>query len=232
MGNGFDGRGMSRHRGSDDRKRLRISRLIERTAVLGPGERSVVVVQGCQLRCRGCIAESTHRLDGGFSLEVDSLFERLRAVEGIDGVTFTGGEPFLQAGAISRLIDLLRRERTRLSVMSYSGYRLEWLRKKGSPAQLDLLRKLDLLVDGPYVERLHAPLRWRGSRNQRIHQLSGRHRAEVASWSDESAGMEMGLDRELGFEWVGVPPVPDFAARLEAMQTGNRPEPTTAKEQR
>jgi anaerobic ribonucleoside-triphosphate reductase activating protein len=213
---------MSRHHGTDERGQLRLSRVIERTAVLGPGERSVVVVQGCHLRCRGCIAPSTHRLDGGTLIEVDSLFQRLGSVEGISGITFTGGEPFLQAAALSRLVDLLQDERPRLSVMSYSGYRLEWLRRQGSPAQLELLRRLDLLVDGPYVERLHAPLRWRGSRNQRVHALSDRHAPELAADPDASAGMELSLDPERGLGWVGVPPVPDFAARLKAMEA---PEP-------
>jgi anaerobic ribonucleoside-triphosphate reductase activating protein len=209
---------MSRHHGNSDRRHLRVSRVIERSAVLGPGERTVVVVQGCHLRCRGCIAPSSHQLDGGSLLTVNSLFERLRAIDAVSGITFTGGEPFLQAAAISHHVDLLRGEHPQVSVMSYSGYRLEWLRRQGSPAQLELLRHLDLLVDGPYVERLHAPLRWRGSRNQRVHALSSRHAAEVAASTDASAGMELSLDTEHGLEWVGVPPVPDFAAQLEAMQ--------------
>ncbi len=210
---------MSRHHGNSDREHLRVSRVVDRSAVLGPGERTVVVVQGCHLRCRGCIAPSGHQLDGGSLLTVDSLFERLHRIEGVSGLTFTGGEPFLQAAALSHLVDLLRGERPQLSVMSYSGYRLEWLRQKGSPGQLELLRRLDLLVDGPYVERLHAPLRWRGSRNQRIHALSSLHADEVpVATTDTSAGMELSLDAERGLEWVGVPPVPDFAARLNVME--------------
>jgi anaerobic ribonucleoside-triphosphate reductase activating protein len=224
---------MSRHWGSDSSGELRVSRLIERTAVLGPGQRTAVVVQGCHLRCRGCIAEPTHRLDAGELIGVDQLSRRLDAIPDVTGITFTGGEPFLQAAALARLLDLLRAERPGLSAMSYSGYRLEWLRRKGSPAQRSLLRRLDILVDGPYVERLHAPLRWRGSRNQRIHALSPRHRTEVERGRDESAGMELSLDSDLGLEWVGVPPVPDFSARIDAMRaTGETPTPTTQEEQR
>lgn len=58
-----------------------------------------------------------------------------------------------------RAVDRLRTRRPRLSVMSYSGCRLEWLRSRGSAAQRGLLDRLDLLIDGPYVERWHAPLR-------------------------------------------------------------------------
>jgi anaerobic ribonucleoside-triphosphate reductase activating protein len=205
---------MSRHWGSDNDASLRISRLIERTDVLGPGHRSAVVVQGCHLRCRGCIATATHPLRGGTEIAIEDLSARLTAVPDVAGVTFSGGEPFLQAPALARLIDLLRQRRPSLSAMSYSGYRVEWLRTRGSAAQRALLSRLDLLVDGPYVERRHAPLRWRGSRNQRIHALSPRHRAEVEYGDDGPAGMEWSLDSEMGLEWVGVPPVPGFEAAL------------------
>ena len=205
---------MSRHWGSVDAAGLRVARVIERTAVLGPGKRTAIVVQGCHLRCRGCIAPATHSIDGGEWVTVEELAARIDAIPGVGGVTFSGGEPFLQAAALSRLVDLLRRRRPGLSTMSYSGYRVEWLRDKGSPGQRGLLERLDLLVDGPYVKRLHAALRWRGSRNQRLHALSPRHRHDVEDGSDEPAGIELSLDEELGLEWVGVPPIPDFEARL------------------
>ncbi len=213
---------MSRHWGSDRESTLRIARVIERSAVLGPGTRAVVVVQGCHLRCGGCIAEETHALDAGSEVEVASLCSRLAAIPDIAGVTFSGGEPFLQAPALARLIDMLRAERPTLSTMSYSGYRLEWLRNHGSPRQQDLLTRLDLLIDGPYVKRQHAPLRWRGSRNQRVHVLSPRHRADVSFSPDAPAGMEWVIDADLAFEWVGVPPIPDFLARLEAQASSGK----------
>lgn len=156
----------------------------------------------------------THDRDGGSSIPVADLASRLNAIGGIAGVTFTGGEPFLQAGALATVIEALRAERPELSTMAYSGYRIEWLRAKGSPAQVELLDRLDLLVDGPYVERLHAPLRWRGSSNQRIHSLTDRHRGELREMEDGSAGIELSFDREQNVEWVGVPPVSGFARRL------------------
>lgn len=205
---------MKRHRGSGCPDRVKLARVVDRTQVLGPGPRAVVVVQGCELRCRGCTVPETHRHDGGFSILVSDLVRRLDQIRNISGITLTGGEPFLQAAALTRVIDMLRVRRPTLSAMSYSGYRLEWLRAKGSRAQLDLLERLDLLVDGPYVERLHAPLRWRGSSNQRIHLLTPRHREELRQTEDMSAGMEWSFDSEQNLEWVGVPPVRGFARRL------------------
>jgi anaerobic ribonucleoside-triphosphate reductase activating protein len=207
---------MSRHWGSNEDAGLRIARIVDRTEVLGPGRRAVVVVQGCELRCSGCIASATHPLDGGSWVAVEELASRLGSVAGIDGVTFSGGEPFLQAAALARLVDLLRRRRPGFSAMSFSGYRIEWLRSNGSPAQRELLRRLDLLVDGPYVRRRHAALRWRGSLNQRVHALSPRHRVELEGVPDRPAGVEISVTEDLRLQWVGVPPMPDFEARLAA----------------
>lgn len=209
---------MSRHAGIDDPHFLHLSRVVERTSVLGPGERAVVLVQGCALRCRGCIAAATHPLDGGVRTPVAALAERLAALPGIDGVTFSGGEPFLQAAALTTLGDRLRERRPGISLMAYSGYRHDRL-VRGTPAQRALLARLDLLVDGPYVERRHAPLRWRGSANQRLLALTDRHAGELAP--DEPAGIELALDAELGLSWVGVPPRPGFLTQLDhAIATG------------
>jgi anaerobic ribonucleoside-triphosphate reductase activating protein len=205
---------VTRHWGRNQLDEIRFARIIERTRVLGPGPRAVLVVQGCELRCRGCTVPETHRLDGGNAISITDLARRLLAIEGLEGLTLTGGEPFLQAGTLTALIDVLRVERPGLSTMSYSGYRLEWLRAKGSPEQRVLLDRLDLLIDGPYIERLHAPLLWRGSENQRIHTLSARHRGELGSIPDTSAGMEWQFGRRRRMEWVGVPPVRGFARRL------------------
>lgn len=202
------------HHGIDDPWALQVARLVDGTRVLGPGLRAVVVVQGCMLRCTGCIAAATHPLDGGASMPVEELARHLEGLPDIKGVTYSGGEPFLQASALVALTDRLQELRPELSFMSYSGYRLEWLRRRGSHSQRALLDRLDLLVDGPYVERRHRPLRWRGSANQRLLALTDRHAADVTP--DESAGLELELDDRLGLSWVGVPPRPGFEATIDA----------------
>lgn len=205
---------MNRHWGDERTQTLRLGRFVERTEVLGPGRRALVVVQGCHLRCRGCVAPQTHALNGGTEVRVEDLAARLVGLGDIAGVTFTGGEPFLQAAALAHLVDRVREARPGLSTMSFSGYRLEWLRRSGSAAQRRFLERLDLLVDGPYVARLHQPLRWRGSSNQRLHALTPRHRSELTGSPDVPAGLEISIDAGLGVEWVGVPPVPGLIERV------------------
>lgn len=205
---------MSKHWGTESRSLLRITKIDRETATLGPGRRAVVAVQGCNLRCRGCISTPTHDLHAGHLVGIEALAQTLERLPSSEGLTLTGGEPFLQATALTRLIDRLRQFRPGLSVMSFSGYRREWLIANGSDSQRELLSRLDILVDGPYVKSRHASLLWRGSANQRIHVLTDKHRSELARMADTSAGVEIHITSEGFINWSGVPPVPDFLSRL------------------
>ena len=202
---------MSRHHGTAREDVVVLSRRKAHTTRLGPGDRAVVWVAGCELRCNGCIAPDTHS-HAGSETPVDELATWITR-HASDGVTISGGEPMLQARAVTRVIDQVREARPALHVMLYSGYRLEWLRRTGSADQHRLLKRLDLLVDGPYIERLHAPIRWRGSTNQRLIDLSGR--TPGLDDPDEAAGIDLELKSGLWVELTGVPPTRGFRRWLE-----------------
>ncbi|MFI8962607.1 4Fe-4S single cluster domain-containing protein [Streptomyces sp. NPDC053493] len=216
---------------------LSVARMVERCTVLGPGVRAVVWVQGCPLRCRGCVAAETLPFDGGTPTDVDELAEHLASLTEAEGVTLSGGEPFAQAEALSALLDAVRARRPDFSAMAYSGFRHEAL-LRGTPAQRALLDRLDLLVDGPYVAARHAPLRWRGSANQRLLALTDRYADVVAGLAagggDGSAGIELSMGADGSFSWAGVPPVPGFREAFEAHLAARglvpRTEPTDRKE--
>ncbi|MEV7215783.1 4Fe-4S single cluster domain-containing protein [Kitasatospora cineracea] len=192
---------------------LSVARTLERCTVLGPGERAVIWVQGCPLRCRGCVAAETLPFTAEQGRPVADLVDWLAALPGIEGVTLSGGEPFAQAEALVELLDRLRERRPELSAMAYSGFRLPVLRR-GTAGQRALLDRLDLLVDGPYVAALHADLRWRGSSNQRIHALTPRY-AGVLAEPDTGAGLQLSVGLDGAVSWAGVPAVPGFRAELE-----------------
>jgi anaerobic ribonucleoside-triphosphate reductase activating protein len=160
---------------------LRLGRFEPASAALGPGLRSGVWVQGCRRRCRGCT--SPELLSSGGSADevtITELFARIQTAQrqrGTEGVTFSGGEPFEQAGAVASLARRLRA--SGLSVIAWSGRTIEELRSSGDSGVRRLLGELDVLIDGPYIERLKCddqPMR--GSSNQRIIFLSGRYRRE------------------------------------------------------
>ena len=179
--------------------------------VLGPGSRFVVWVQGCPLSCAGCVSPQWIPFDGGSPTDVDELAQEIVG-RAVDGLTFSGGEPFAQAEPLVRLVRAVRRHRD-LSVMSYSGYRIEHLRRRGSADQKALLDELDILVDGPYVQSKHGALRWRGSTNQRVHVLTSRH-ADL-DLTDRSAGLQFEVTPAGALQWIGVPPIRGFREVLE-----------------
>ena len=188
-----------------------VSRRSPRTTVLGPGVRAVIWVRGCPLHCEGCVAPQDLPFTGGERWSVDDLAAWLNELPtDVSGLTLSGGEPMAQAAGLSALIERVRAGRD-WSVLSYSGYTLEHLRRHGDAAQHRLLEQLDILIDGPYMRHRHGDLLWRGSANQRVHFLTARH---VPPADDRSAGIELHVNDD-GVSWVGVPPVPDFRTGFE-----------------
>lgn len=193
---------------------LRVARLSNCCNVLGPGKRAVFWLQGCLQRCPGCVAPETWNPDGGEIFTIDKLIDFLACISNIDGVTFSGGEPMLQAEGLLALIRKFPADKN-LSTMLYTGYTLEHLIEEGTIAQRELLAELDILVDGPYVEHRHTDLYWRGSDNQRILFLSERFREAWSKRIDQVN--ETPLEFEIHHDsilWMGIPPK-GFRAALE-----------------
>lgn len=71
---------------------LRLARRSNRCTVLGPGVRAVFWVQGCPLRCPGCVAPETLPFAGGEVVPVSRLADEIIALNEIEGLTFSGGE--------------------------------------------------------------------------------------------------------------------------------------------
>ena len=145
---------------------LDLAGIVEDSIVDGPGIRSTVFCQGCPHHCEGCHNPETWEFGCGTPVPVEEILRIIRSNPLCRGVTFSGGEPFAQAAGFARLAKLLKKEG--YEVASYSGYTFEQL-LGGSPAQLELLEAIDILIDGPFLlsqKTLEAP--FRGSRNQRV----------------------------------------------------------------
>jgi anaerobic ribonucleoside-triphosphate reductase activating protein len=193
--------------------KLQVGRIEHDVHVLGPPGASVVWVSGCGIGCQGCTTPELWSPSAGTGYDLDVLVAML-VEHGAGHVTWSGGEPFDQAPAVSRAISAMRAARPNVTHMVYSGYPLRHLRRRGAGARA-LLEAADLLVDGPYVERRHASLRWRGSSNQRLVDLSGR----LVSWlaePDVTAGVQKHVDPDGRFRFSGVAPVPRFRDQIEA----------------
>lgn len=145
------------------------------TKVLGPGQRYALWVQGCEKRCPHCIFPAGQlKFSGGRWISVAELWREIKKIPALTGVTISGGEPFLQAPALARLVKFLRAD-SNLDVMIFTGYTLDELKARRDSATDFLLANIDILVDGDYRDELNTGSLYRGSDNQQIHFLTPKY---------------------------------------------------------
>jgi len=166
---------------------MRIANTVSDSIVDGPGLRLTVFAQGCVHACPDCQNPETHARNGGQERSLEELYALLTKNRLTEGLTLSGGEPFLQARDCTLLAKAAHEQG--LNVWTYTGYRYEKLIVEGNLDWDALLQETDVLVDGPYIaaEREYA-LRFRGSRNQRLIDLpKSRAAGRVILW-EEGAG--------------------------------------------
>ena len=149
--------------------KLRISGIEEESIVDGAGIRYVVFTQGCPHQCIGCHNPETHVLKGGYEIPIQKIFDVFRDNSLLSGMTFSGGEPFLQAKNLVSLARLVKQMGKTL--VTYTGYTYERLLKLGqyNPSIIQLLEFTDILIDGPFeIEQRNLQLSFCGSSNQRV----------------------------------------------------------------
>ena len=148
---------------------MRVAGIVQDSIVDGPGFRLTVFVQGCTSQCEGCHNLDTWDINGGTEMSVDEISAMMQSNPLTDGLTVSGGEPFLQAVEVKQLAESAKQRG--LSVWIYSGFTFEQLITMSvkQPEITSLLEQTDVLIDGPFIlaERT-LMLKWRGSKNQRV----------------------------------------------------------------
>ena len=145
---------------------LYLADIITDSIVDGPGLRTTIFSQGCPHHCPGCHNPETWAFEGGTAIDEEDVLKIVRSNPLSRGVTFSGGEPFSQAEAFTKLAILLKEKG--YEVASYSGFTFEQL-LSGTKAQKELLKHVDVLIDGPFLQdEKSLTLNFRGSKNQRI----------------------------------------------------------------
>ena len=146
--------------------RLYIMDIIDGTVVDGPGFRLSVYCAGCSHRCPGCHNPQSWEMANGKEMDVEGILQAVK--DSPWNVTFSGGDPFFQAEGFAELARRIKAE-TSKTIWCYTGYTLEALKQENDPWKMELLKNIDVLVDGPFIQELRdEQLRFRGSSNQRI----------------------------------------------------------------
>ena len=131
----------------------------------GPGFRTSIYCAGCNHQCLGCHNPQSWDFRGGKEMTVEQIMRVIEADPFTRGVTFSGGDPMYQAAGFAELARQIHR-RTQKDIWCYTGFTFESLIHDD---QRELLAELDVLVDGPFIEKFSDPdLLFRGSYNQRI----------------------------------------------------------------
>lgn len=143
--------------------KIRLAAPMQRESIVdGQGIRMVIWSQGCKMACPGCHNPETHNPCGGKEFDVEELKNEItKYAKYHQGITLSGGDPFLQPEANKELAD--HAHSLGLDVWAYCGKTYEQLQDNV------LLSSCDVLIDGPFVKELRdVTLAFRGSSNQRI----------------------------------------------------------------
>ncbi len=131
----------------------------------GPGIRTAIYAAGCTHRCPGCHNPQSWDIRAGQRMSIEEILSPILEDPFAD-VTFTGGDPMMQPEGFTELARAIK-ERSEKTIWCYTGYLFEELTRM--PAQAEMLKYIDVLVDGPFVQELRdEQLRFRGSSNQRL----------------------------------------------------------------
>jgi anaerobic ribonucleoside-triphosphate reductase activating protein len=153
-------------------KSLQVAGFLDNSLVNGEGLRSVLFVSGCTHDCPGCHNAAMQDFNYGDAVSLKEILGRIESnIPLIKGVTFSGGDPFEHAEALSELAGRIKG--MGLNVWCYSGYTYEEIVSSNDERKIELLKKIDVLVDGRFdASKKEGAPKYAGSSNQRVLKLS------------------------------------------------------------
>ena len=141
---------------------LRINSVMDNPSLCdGYGYRTVVFLQGCNLRCPGCQNPSTWDEAKGTIISVSDLANILREKSKNKKVTISGGEPLLQKDALLELFEELKD----FDICLYTGHEL-------AEVPEEILKYLKYIKVGRFIqEQRTSTMPFVGSKNQKFLRL-------------------------------------------------------------
>ena len=123
---------------------IALSRIHYPVTQLGPGRRVGIWLQGCSIRCAGCISMDTWAQGRGVTTVEEVLTAITPWAAEAQGFTVSGGEPFQQPDALAELLRGIVAWRSgrpasgpdAVDILVYTGYTLSRLRRAEWSARL------------------------------------------------------------------------------------------------
>lgn len=184
-------------------KGIRYAELRPMDITNGEGICVSLFVQGCPHHCKGCFNPETWDFEGGKESTSEKLKDEIIRLLGENGIkrnlSVLGGEPLCLENVfyVDYIISEVKKEFPEITIYLWTGYTDEELffnRKLKEEvillseeeiillkAQLKLLKKVDVLIEGRYEEDKKDPnLKLRGSYNQKVYKrISGKYYRQV-----------------------------------------------------
>lgn len=150
---------------------INVAKIVKDSVANGPGHRISIWLQGCNKRCPGCnnVEMQPHIVKKIFTAE--QLIDEIGSLDGIEGITISGGEPLLQ---YHQLIPFFKKIREiGLSIVSYTGFEFDEI-----PLDISKSMKnyIDVLITGPFIQnQIQYKIPMIGSSNQHFYFLTERY---------------------------------------------------------
>lgn len=146
---------------------LNVNSFMKESVCDGYGVRMVIFFQGCVHNCERCHNPSTHSFEKVREFTPKELFTYIKSLNPyLKAATLSGGDPLCQdLNSLFEFINLLKSED--YDIWLYTGYYFNEL----SNDMLEVVKKIDYLVDGPYDYHLPESTRMCGSKNQTIYDI-------------------------------------------------------------
>ena len=134
------------------KKTVRLAGISYESLVNGPGIRRVFFSQGCIHNCKGCFNPDTHDFNAGEEKDMDELIKGVKENPILDGVTFSGGDPFERAEEFSYMAKELKK--SDINIWCFTGYTFEYIMENIDERNgwRELINNIDVLIDGKFIE--------------------------------------------------------------------------------
>lgn len=170
---------------------------------LGPSKRLGIWTRGCHRTCYRCSNPELQFFSEEDEKSVEDIFQEVKKIKP-DGVTISGGEPFLWSKDLKELVELIY-ENISHDILIFTGFTIEELKDKKDENINYILSHISVLIDGPYVDEMHSSSRLKGSENQRILVLNKDYFSLYEEYLKQEKNYDIFLfDGENHF--IGIPP--------------------------
>lgn len=181
---------------------MQVGKILFPVTTLGPGKRLGIWVQGCNRFCKGCSNPELQIFDESKDISHYKIVEATINL-GFEGITISGGEPFLQIQDLRALVECYH-DAGYEDILIYTGFGLNELMDRNDENINFILTHIAVLIDGPFDVNLVDSVPLRGSSNQNVWILNSKYKNEYEKLLMEDKTVDI-FCFEDDIHFIGIP---------------------------